>query len=66
MVVVSVEGGFAPVDPPGCSFATVTPMKAVAPPAKMIMALVSRLMRACARVLALGVYWPRPRLTARG
>lgn len=51
-----MEGGFPPVDPPGCSFATVTPMRAVAPLTTTTMALVSRVMRVCARARALGEY----------
>ena len=62
--VFAVEGGFGSVDPPGCSLATATLMKAVAPLATTMMALVSRVMRAYALALALGEYWPRPRLTA--
>ncbi len=64
VVVVTVgEAVFNPVDPPGCSLATATPMKAVVPPAITMMARVSRLIRACARALAFGEYRPRPRLT---
>ena len=58
-VVVGTEAGVGalePADDPGCSRATVTPMKALAPPATTIVVLVSRLTRACARVRALGEY----------
>ena len=55
-------GAFEPADDPGCSLATVTPMKALAPPATTIVVLVSRLMRACARARALGEYRSRVRL----
>ncbi len=65
--VVGTEAGvgaFVPAEDPGCSLATVTPMKAAAPPATTIVVLVSRLMRACARARALGEYRSRVRLTA--
>jgi hypothetical protein len=51
-------------DAPGCSFATVTPMNAVAPPASTITVLVSRLTRACALARSIGVDWAGPRLMA--
>ncbi len=56
-------GAFEPAEDPGCSFATVTPMNAAAPPATRMAVLVRRLMRACARARAVGEYWSRPRLT---
>jgi hypothetical protein len=62
-VVVGVVAGVEPgsgglvgaADAPGCSFATVTPMNAVAPPARTITVLVSRLRRACALARSIGV-----------
>jgi hypothetical protein len=45
-------GGFEPAAAPGCSRATVTPMKAVAPPATRTVALVRCRMRASARARA--------------
>jgi hypothetical protein len=45
-------GGFEPAAAPGCSRATVTPMKAVAPPATRMVALVRWRMRASARARA--------------
>jgi hypothetical protein len=58
------DGAFEPADEPGCSLATVTPMKALAPPATTIVVLVNRLMRASARARALGEYRSRVRLIA--
>jgi len=49
-------GVFDPAEDPGCSLATVTPMNAAAPPATRIAVRVRRLMRACARTRAVGVY----------
>ncbi len=49
-------GAVEAAEPPGCSLATVTPMNAAAPPATRTAVLVSRLMRACARVRAVGEY----------
>ena len=56
-------GGFEPADEPGCSLATVTPIKAVAPPATRMAVRVRRLMRACARARVVGENCSRPRLT---
>jgi hypothetical protein len=56
-------GGFEPADEPGCSLATVTPIKAVAAPATRRAVRVKRLMRACARARAVGENCSRPRLT---
>jgi len=67
VVGVGTEAGvgpFGPPDDPGCSLATVTPMKALTPPATTIVVLVSRLTRACARARALGEYRSGVRLTA--
>lgn len=61
-VVAGVEPGSGELggaaDAPGCSFATVTPMNAVAPPARTITVLVSRLRRACALARSIGVGRP--------
>jgi hypothetical protein len=57
-------GAFEPVDEPGCSLATVTPMKALAPPATTIVVRFNRLTRACARARALGEYRSRVGLIA--
>jgi hypothetical protein len=58
-------GAFEPAVDPGCSRATVTPMKALTPPATTIAVLVSLLMRLCARARPLGEYRSRVRLTGR-
>jgi hypothetical protein len=55
----TVEGA----DPPGCSLATVIPMKAVAAPATMIAVLVRRVIRAWTLARAPGVEPSRPCLT---
>jgi len=57
-------GAFESADEPGCSLATVTPMKTPAPPATTIVVPVNRLMRACARARAAGEYRSRVRLIA--
>ncbi len=56
-------GALAVDEDPGCSLATVTQMKAVAPPATRTAVLVMRLMRACARARAAGEYGRGRRLT---
>lgn len=56
-------GSFGPADDPGCSFATVTPMHAVAPPARTIVVVVNLRTRACARSRSAGELPSRVRLT---
>ena len=55
-VVGTGDGAGVPrlAEAPGCSLATVTQMKAVAPPAATITVLVRRLTRACASVREIG------------
>ncbi len=48
------SGPFGLADDPGCSFATMTPMEAVAPPARTIVVVVKRRTRARARSRAIG------------
>lgn len=72
VVVGAVAAGVDPgsggpvgaADAPGCSLATVTPMNAVAPPARTITVLVSRFRRACALARSIGVGRAGPRLMA--
>jgi hypothetical protein len=59
------SGGFTGgADAPGCSFATATPMHAVAPPARTIAVLVSRVIRVCTLARSLGLAWAGPRFMA--
>jgi len=48
------SGPFGLADDPGCSFATMTPIHAVAPPARTIVVVVKRRTRARARSRAIG------------
>jgi len=57
------SGTFGLADDPGCSFATMTPMHAVAPPARTIVVVVRRRTRARARSRAIGERLSRVRLT---
>lgn len=56
-------GPFGLADDPGCSFATVRPIHAVAPPARAIAVVVTRRTRACARSRSIDVLPSRVRLT---
>ena len=49
------SGPLGLADDPGCSFATITPMQAVAPPARTIVVVVKRRTRARARSRDIGV-----------
>jgi hypothetical protein len=56
-------GTFGVADSPGCSFATATPIHAVAPPPRTIVVVVNRRTRACARSRSMGELPSRVRLT---
>jgi hypothetical protein len=56
-------GPFGLAEDPGCSFATVRPIHAVAPPARAIDVVVNRRTRVCARSRSAGELPPRVRLT---
>jgi hypothetical protein len=56
-------GSFGLADDPGCSLANVTPMYAVAPPARTSVVVVNRRTRACARSRSAGEQWSRVLLT---
>ena len=56
-------GPFGRADDPGCSFATVRPIHAVAPPARAIEVVVNRRTRVCARSRSGGELPSRVRLT---
>ena len=56
-------GLFGLADDPGCSFATVRPIHAVAPPARAIDVVVNRRTRVCARSRSAGELPTRVRLT---
>jgi hypothetical protein len=56
-------GPFGLADDPGCSFATVRAIHAVAPPARAITVVVNRRTRACARSRSIDVLPSRVRLT---
>ena len=58
-----VTGPFGLAEDPGCSFATVRPIHAVAPPARAIDVVVNRRTRVCARSRSAGELPPRVRLT---
>jgi hypothetical protein len=59
------SGGFVEgADAPGCSFATATPMQAVAPPAITIAVRVSRVIRVCTLARSPGAAWAGPRFMA--
>jgi hypothetical protein len=66
VLVVGTRDGTGPfglAEDPGCSFATVRPIHAVAPPAWAIVVVVNRRTRVCARSRSAGELPPRVRLT---
>lgn len=60
------DGGVVLAEAPGCSRATVTPMKAAAPVLTRTASWVNQRIRACVRARALGVREDRPLLAAWG